>query len=51
MILEHVFGWTFDPRTNVVDVLVLRLRNKIDREHAQKLIHTVRGLGYVLRVD
>lgn len=51
MILEHVFGWTFDPRTNVVDVLVLRLRNKIDRDHPQKLIHTVRGLGYVLRAD
>ncbi len=51
MILEHVFGWTFDPRTNVVDVLVLRLRNKIDREHSPKLIHTIRGLGYVLSVD
>ncbi len=50
MILEHVWGWTFDPRTNVVDVLVFRLRNKIDREHAQKLIHTIRGIGYVCRV-
>lgn len=51
MILEHVWGWTFDPRTNVVDVLVLRLRNKIDRGGGPKLIHTLRGLGYVLRAD
>ena len=51
MILEHVFNWSFDPGTNVVDVLVFRLRNKIDREHPQKLIHTIRGLGYVLRQD
>ena len=49
MILEHVWGWTFDPRTNVVDVLVLRLRNKIDRGSSPKLIHTSRGIGYVLR--
>lgn len=51
MILEHVWGWTFDPRTNVVDVLVLRLRNKIDRTAGPKLIHTLRGIGYVLRAD
>jgi two-component system OmpR family response regulator len=51
MILEHVWGWTFDPRTNVVDVLVLRLRNKIDREYEPKLIHTVRNLGYAMHVD
>ncbi len=51
MILEHVWHWSFDPQTNVVDVLVFRLRNKIDRGNEPKLIHTLRGLGYVLRVD
>lgn len=51
MILEHVWDWSFDPGTNVVDVLVFRLRNKVDRDHAPKLIHTLRGIGYVLRLD
>ncbi len=51
MILEHVWHWNFDPRTNVVDVLVFRLRNKIDRGGERRLIHTLRGIGYVLRVD
>ena len=51
MILEHVWGWTFDPQTNVVDVPVLRLRNKIDRGTGPKLIHTLLGVGYVLRAD
>ncbi len=51
MILEHVWGWTFDPQTNVVDVLVRRLRNKIERGGEAKLIHTLRGIGYVLRVE
>lgn len=49
MILEHVWGWTFDPRTNVVDVIVLRLRQKTEQGGATRLIHTVRGTGYVLR--
>jgi DNA-binding response OmpR family regulator len=49
MILEHVWDYHFDPQTNVVDVLVSRLRNKIDRERSDKLIHTIRGVGYVLR--
>jgi len=49
MILERVWGYAFDPQTNVVDVLVSRLRSKIDKEHVSKLIHTVRGAGYVLR--
>jgi DNA-binding response OmpR family regulator len=49
MILEHVWGYSFDPQTNVVDVLVCRLRNKIDKNHAVKLIHTIRGVGYVLK--
>ena len=51
MILEHVWGWTFDPQTNVVDVLVRRLRIKIERGSEAKLIHTLRGIGYVLRVE
>ncbi len=51
MILEHVWDYSFDPQTNVVDVLVCRLRNKVDREFQRRLIHTVRGVGYVLRVD
>ncbi len=49
LILEHVYDYSFDPQTNVVDVLVCRLRNKIDRQFADPLIHTVRGMGYVLR--
>ena len=51
MILSRVWGYTFDPGTNVVDVLVSRLREKVDREFDRKLIHTVRGAGYVLRVE
>jgi two-component system OmpR family response regulator len=50
MILSHVWDYSFDPRTNVVDVLVFRLREKVDRDFAHKLIHTVRGIGYVLKV-
>lgn len=48
-ILERVYDYNFDPQTNVVDVLVCRLRNKIDKDFEPKLIHTVRGMGYVLR--
>ena len=48
-ILSHVWGYNFDPNTNVVDVLVSRLREKIDRPFEKKLLHTVRGVGYVLR--
>ena len=51
MILSHVWDYSFDPRTNVVDVLVHRLREKIDKGFRQKLIHTVRGIGYVLKVE
>lgn len=47
MILEHIFDYSFDPQTNVVDVLVHRLRSKVDKEKA--MIHTMRGVGYVLR--
>ncbi len=49
MILSHVWAYNFDPQTNIVDVLVSRLREKIDRPFEKKLLHTVRGVGYVLR--
>ena len=47
MILEHIWDYSFDPQTNVVDVLVHRLRNKVDPDHT--LIQTMRGVGYVLK--
>jgi two-component system, OmpR family, response regulator len=49
MILERIWDFHFDPQTNVVDVLVCRLRTKIDRDFSTKLIHTIRGAGYVLK--
>jgi DNA-binding response OmpR family regulator len=49
MILSHVWGYSFDPNTNVVDVLVSRLRDKLDRPFPVRMLHTVRGVGYVLR--
>jgi two-component system OmpR family response regulator len=49
MILEHVWDCNFDPQTNVVDVHINRLRRKIDDGASEPLIHTVRGVGYVLR--
>ena len=48
MLLEQVWGYHFDPQTNVIDVHMSRLRNKIDKHAAQPLIHTVRGAGYRL---
>jgi two-component system OmpR family response regulator len=51
MILSHVWGYSFDPGTNVVDVLVSRLRDKLDRPFGTPLLHTVRGVGYVLRPE
>ena len=51
MILERIWDYHFDPQTNVVDVLVHRLRGKIDRGFEPKLLHTVRGAGYVLRAE
>ncbi len=50
-IIENVWGYNFDPNTNVVDVHVKSLREKIDKDSDQKLIHTVRGVGYVLKVE
>jgi DNA-binding response OmpR family regulator len=49
MILEHIWDYSFDPQTNVVDVLVHRLRSKIDKDFATKLVTTIRGVGYVLK--
>ena len=49
MIMEHVWNYNFDPQTNVVEARICRLRDKIDRDFEQKLIHTVRGVGYVLK--
>ncbi|MCX5906869.1 MAG: response regulator transcription factor [Deltaproteobacteria bacterium] len=49
MIMEHVWDYSFDPETNVVEARICRLRDKIDRGFDRKLIHTVRGVGYVLK--
>lgn len=49
MILEQVYDYSFDPQTNVVDVLVSRLRQKVDRDFPIRLIQTLRGVGYVLK--
>lgn len=48
MIMEHVWDYNFDPQTNVVEARICRLRDKIDRPFKKKLIHTIRGVGYVL---
>lgn len=48
-ILERVWNYNFDPQTNAVDVLVCRLRNKIDKGFERKTIQTIRGLGYVFK--
>lgn len=50
MMLESVWDYHFDPQTNVIDVHIARLRQKIDRDFAYPLIHTVRGAGYCLKV-
>jgi two-component system OmpR family response regulator len=49
MIMEHVWDYNFDPQTNVVEARICRLRDKIDRNFDTNLIHTVRGVGYVLK--
>ena len=51
MIVSHVWDYSFDTGTNAVDVLVYRLRDKIDKGFAPRLLHTVRGVGYVLKLD
>ncbi len=49
MILDHVWRMRIDPATNLVDVHIYRLRNKVDPNGANPLIHTIRGVGYVLK--
>jgi len=49
MIMEHVWNYNFDPQTNVVEARICKLRDKIDRAADKKMIHTVRGVGYVLK--
>ncbi|MEE4602257.1 MAG: response regulator transcription factor [Desulfobacteraceae bacterium] len=49
MIMEHVWDYYFDPQTNVVESRIYKLREKIDKGFSNKLIHTVRGVGYVLK--
>jgi two-component system OmpR family response regulator len=51
MLLENVWDLHFDPRTNIVETHMSRLRGKVDRGHSAELIHTVRGAGYTLRAD
>jgi two-component system OmpR family response regulator len=51
MLLENVWNLNFDPRTNIVETHMSRLRSKIDRGHDRELIHTIRGTGYILRDD
>ena len=51
MIAEHVWDYTFDSFTNIIDVYVNYLRKKVDRDFEKKLIHTVRGVGYVLKEE
>jgi two-component system, OmpR family, response regulator len=49
LIMENIWDYNFDPQTNIVDVVVSRLRSKIDKDFERKLLHTVRGVGYVLK--
>jgi len=51
MLLENVWGYHFDPQTNVIDVHISRLRAKIDKEFDAPLLHTIRGVGYTIRVE
>lgn len=51
MIMEHVWDYYFDPQTNVVESRIYKLREKIDKGFPTKMIHTVRGVGYVLKED
>lgn len=51
LILEQVYSYNFDTQTNVVDVLVFRLRDKIDKGFETKTIHTIRGVGHVFKLE
>ncbi len=50
-IIENIWGYNFDPSTNVIDVHIRSLREKVDENFPKKLIHTVRGVGYVLKAE
>ncbi|MGD1969441.1 MAG: response regulator transcription factor [Desulfobacterales bacterium] len=51
MIMEHVWDYYFDPQTNVVESRIYKLREKLDKSFPTKLIHTVRGVGYVFKAE
>jgi DNA-binding response OmpR family regulator len=51
LIAQHVWGIDFDPESNIVDVYVGYLRKKIDKDAERRLLHTLRGVGYVLKID
>jgi DNA-binding response OmpR family regulator len=51
MILEHIWNFHFEPQANVVDVLICRLRNKIDKDYSEKYISTIRGVGYAFKAN
>ncbi len=51
MIMEHVWDLNFDPQTNIVEARISKLRDKVDGDYENKLIHTVRGAGYVLKAS
>jgi DNA-binding response OmpR family regulator len=46
---EHVYEYQFDPDTNVIDVYINKLRNKIDKDYSYQLLHTIRGVGYMIK--
>jgi two-component system, OmpR family, response regulator len=51
MLFEAVWDYSFDPQTNVIDVQISRLRRKIDRDFTPQLLHTVRGIGYIISTE
>jgi two-component system copper resistance phosphate regulon response regulator CusR len=51
LITEYAWDYHFDPGTNIVDVVINRLRKKVDHGHSPKLIHTIRGVGYALKAE
>jgi DNA-binding response OmpR family regulator len=51
IIAQHVWEYNFDSESNIVDVYINRLRNKIDDQHLPKLIHSIKGVGYILKHD
>ena len=51
LIAEHVWGYSFDWESNIIEVFINQLRNKLDRDVQPRLIHTLRGVGYMLKAD